>query len=59
MYETEINDELQSSIITIFGSEKHLQNCTNELINVTTIYLQPTSSYTHGTLTSSTSRPHA
>ena len=43
MYETEINDELQSSIITIFGSEKHLQNCTNELITVTTIYLhQPT-----------------
>ena len=43
MYETEINDELQSSIITIFGSEKHLQNCTNELISVTTIYLpQPT-----------------
>ena len=58
MYETEINDELQSSIITIFGSEKHLQNGTNELINVTTICI-PTASYTLGTLTSSTSRPHA
>ena len=46
MYETETNDELQPSIITIFGSEKHLQNCTNEVINETTIYLHHPTLYT-------------